>query len=276
MQKVIYSSEIPAYGEYIESSVIHYLSEGQFAPCESFDYYTILCFDWYDLQDPSAEPSQILIYFDRDDLFFLCENKNSYDVACQYFAAAEQNERALYLFFRNLFRGHIENLERIEDQLEALDLAVLSGQTDGELKEQIVRIRHELYRLKRYYDRFDSAFETFYENDNALVSEAGLSYFNTLHNRVLELCSDVQSMREYNNQIKDSYQSQIESEKNDIIKTFTMVTSIFMPLTLLVGWYGMNLQMPEFQWKYGYPIIIVVCLLICLIWYCIFKKKRWL
>ena len=91
-----------------------------------------------------------------------------------------------------------------------------------------------------------------------------------------ELCSDVQSMREYNNQIKDSYQSQIESEKNDIIKTFTMVTSIFMPLTLLVGWYGMNLQMPEFQWKYGYPIIIVVCLLICLIWYWIFKKKRWL
>ncbi len=57
----------------------------------------------------------------------------------------------------------------------------------------------------------------------------------------------------------------------------TVITSIFMPLTLITGWYGMNFRfMPELDKPYAYPIVLGVCLLIvvgCLIW---FKKKKWM
>jgi len=80
---------------------------------------------------------------------------------------------------------------------------------------------------------------------------------------------------EYIHQVRESYQSQIEIEQNNLMKVFTMVTSIFLPLTLIVGWYGMNFQMPELKWRYGYPFLIAVCILVSAIWYIIFKKKKW-
>lgn len=57
----------------------------------------------------------------------------------------------------------------------------------------------------------------------------------------------------------------------------TVVTTIFMPLTLIVGWYGMNFRfMPELQWKWGYPVVITISVLIVSgsLWF--FKKKKWL
>ena len=59
------------------------------------------------------------------------------------------------------------------------------------------------------------------------------------------------------------------------MKIFTLVTSIFLPLTLIAGWYGMNLKMPEFEWAYGYPFVIGGCLLTIAIWAIGFKKKGW-
>ncbi len=57
----------------------------------------------------------------------------------------------------------------------------------------------------------------------------------------------------------------------------TVVTSIFMPLTLIAGWYGMNFRyMPELEWRYSYPVVIaisIVIVVVCLIW---FKRKKWL
>jgi magnesium transporter len=81
---------------------------------------------------------------------------------------------------------------------------------------------------------------------------------------------------EYINQVRESYQAQIGIEQNNVMKVFTMVTSIFLPLTLIAGWYGMNLQMPEFKWKYGYLFIIATCFLVSIIWFVWFKKKKWL
>ena len=60
------------------------------------------------------------------------------------------------------------------------------------------------------------------------------------------------------------------------MKYFTVITALFLPLTLLVGWYGMNFaNMPELTWKYGYASIIGLSILICagmILW---FKKKKW-
>ena len=83
----------------------------------------------------------------------------------------------------------------------------------------------------------------------------------------------MQNLREYVTQVREAYQAQIDINLNKIMKFFTVVTSIFLPLTLIVGWYGMNLKIPEFNWAYGYPCVIALCLVVSaaiLVW---FKKK---
>lgn len=98
-----------------------------------------------------------------------------------------------------------------------------------------------------------------------------------LEERIVRLRQESQLLREYCTQIQSMFQSEIDIRQNRIMKILTLVTTIFLPLSLLVGWYGMNFTgMPELSWKYGYPAVIVVSLSIVLIslWICK-KKKFW-
>lgn len=78
-------------------------------------------------------------------------------------------------------------------------------------------------------------------------------------------------------QLRDMYHTQIDVKQNRIMTLLTVVTTIFMPLTLIVGWYGMNFRyMPELETKWGYPGVIglSVAIIIGGLWF--FKKKKWL
>jgi magnesium transporter len=95
--------------------------------------------------------------------------------------------------------------------------------------------------------------------------------------RVIRLQTLVSGQREYVTQLRDLFQSGIDIRQNRIMTLLTVITSIFLPLTLIAGWYGMNFRyMPELGWVWGYPAVIIVSILIVigsLIW---FKKKKWL
>lgn len=95
--------------------------------------------------------------------------------------------------------------------------------------------------------------------------------------RVSRLHDIVNSLLDYTNQIRDTYQSRLDVKQNRIMTVLTVVTTVFMPLTLIVGWYGMNFKyMPELDSVWGYPVVIMVSLLIVVISLVFFKRKRWL
>ena len=81
---------------------------------------------------------------------------------------------------------------------------------------------------------------------------------------------------EYTSQIREIYQQQLDVHQNIIMKFLTIVTTLFMPLTLIVGWYGMNFDyMPELRYKYSYPIVFVLSCILIAIMCIVFKKKKW-
>lgn len=274
MQKVIYLNQVQDYAAYIDQSVIDYIGDGQIETYESFARFDLIAFDWYDLQDTEVPPAQILVYIDRDDLFYICENGLSFGVAQRLFAADPSNEHALYLFFRNLFKGSAAYLEELDNRVAALDDDVIDG-TESGLRERLTDMRNEVLRAKKYYEQLEFLFEEICDNDNRLFSGDSLKYFEILRNRSVRLVSQTTNLREYVTQVRESYQAQIGIEQNNLMKVFTLVTSIFLPLTLIAGWYGMNLKMPEFGWKYGYLFVIGLCLVVCGIWFAVFRKKKW-
>lgn len=84
------------------------------------------------------------------------------------------------------------------------------------------------------------------------------------------------NLRDYVSQVREAYQAQIDIGLNKIMKVFTVISAVFLPLTFLVGWYGMNFEsMPEFSWKYGYIFAIGLTLLIIVVCLVIFKRKKW-
>lgn len=93
--------------------------------------------------------------------------------------------------------------------------------------------------------------------------------------RTVLLQNHVQLLRENVVQLRELYHAQLDAKQNQVMVILTVVTTLFLPLTLLTGWYGMNFAyMPELQWKYGYLIVIALSLFIILleIWY--FKRKK--
>jgi magnesium transporter len=95
--------------------------------------------------------------------------------------------------------------------------------------------------------------------------------------RVIRLQDTVTGQREYVTQLRDLIQSHLAERQNRIMTVLTVITSIFLPLTLIAGWYGMNFRyMPELDWRWSYPAVLVVSVLIVVFCLVLFKKKKWM
>ncbi|MBR6915095.1 MAG: magnesium transporter CorA, partial [Clostridia bacterium] len=77
--------------------------------------------------------------------------------------------------------------------------------------------------------------------------------------------------------MRDLYNAQLEVSQNKIMTLLTVITTIFMPLTLLTGWYGMNFKyMPELGWRIGYPAVFALSISVAVFCLIFFKKKKWM
>lgn len=185
-------------------------------------------------------------------------------------------EKVIYVFLSRLIGADSALLERIERQIAELEGRVQDNETDG-MNEDLSRLRHELLVLRNYYEHLANMGEDLMENENGLFEETALRYFAMFTDRVTRLSNNVQMLRDYAAQVREAYQVQMDYNINNIMKVFTVVTAVFLPLTLVTGWYGMNFSfMPELEWRYGYAVVILLCLAIaggCLL---LFRKKKWL
>lgn len=282
MQNVIRTSDLPDMQYAIHPDAIRLIHDAQLEGFSDFGDFVLLSFDWYDITSDATELFRVLIYIDRQTLYFICED----DSAHRYCADAVREitkdspslsgEQMLYRFFIHLFRGDMDYLEKLEDRLDFTMNAILAGNLDNAL-DTIARERRELVRLKRYYEQINVVFDDILLDDDSFFSEQILGRLSILDSRTDRYDNKVQNLQSIVSQMQDTYQAQLSIQQNDIMKIFTIITAIFLPLTLLVGWYGMNFQyMPELHWTYGYPIVILVsiAIVIWLVWF--FKKKHWL
>ena len=281
MQTVLPFSRMSEAAERMDPKVLAYLNEGQIETFESFETFSIIAFDWYDVHSARTADSQMLLYLDRKDLLLFCEDDAAEEKARSIVAELTKegpmdNEQLLYRFFVRLLKGDMAHLDQLEADISDGESAVLSGTRPGDL-DRIAAWRRELLRLKRYYEQLDSIFDELSANDNQLLGKASVRRMVILGTRLDRYLSGVRSLQEMVAQLREAYQSQLSIQQNDLMKIFTVVTAVFLPLSLLTGWYGMNFAgMPELGWKYGYPAVITVSVLIVagLIWY--FKRKKWL
>ena len=185
-------------------------------------------------------------------------------------------ERFLYDLLELTIAGDLTLLEETEHRLNRIEEAILSGEIE-EYPPELNEIRGDLLDLKLHYGQLIDLSQELEENENGFFREENLRYFHMFTERVIRLRETVTGQREYVTQLRELMQSQLDVRQNRIMTVLTVITSIFLPLTLIAGWYGMNFRyMPELEWKWSYPAVIVISIAIvavCLVW---FKKKKWM
>ena len=184
-------------------------------------------------------------------------------------------ERFIYDFLEQTISEDLTLLERYESELDEIEKAVSSN--DEMDLDRMNRIRSDLRELRNHYERMIDLSQELEENENSFFKPDNLRFFNLFTKRASRLYDRVNSLLEYTLQIRDNYKSRLDDKQNRIITVLTVVTTIFMPLTLIAGWYGMNfIYMPELRSVYGYPAVIIVSVLIVVLSLLFFKRKKWL
>jgi magnesium transporter len=174
----------------------------------------------------------------------------------------------------DMTRDDFSVLGKMEDDLSDIEDMVSRNEVASGV-EDISELRQKIRPMKRFFEHLLDAIEDLHENENEFFLETDLKYAARIYGRVDRLYRNVLNLRDYVTQVREAYQSQIDIGLNNVMKTFTVITAIFLPLTLLAGWYGMNLIMPEFDWHYGYAFVIVLSIFIISFCLIIFKKKKW-
>ena len=185
-------------------------------------------------------------------------------------------ERFLYDLLEQIVDPDLEMMERYEQELSRIEDNILNSPNQDDLI-RVNEIRGDIRELLIHYEQIIDMTQELEENENGFFREENLRYMHLFMNRIMRRHDSAVSLRDHTIQVRDLYNSQLEASQNRTMTLLTVITTIFMPLTLIAGWYGMNFRyMPELEWELGYPFIFVVSILIVVICLIIFRKKKWL
>ena len=181
-------------------------------------------------------------------------------------------EKVLSMILGDIIAKDNAILEKFERELMEMEEEAMRRQTDLFLKHMI-RVRKQLLTLRGYYEQFMEVCRELEENENDLFAKKQLKYFGNISDRAERLLHRSIHLIDYAGQVKDVYQGQVDARQNRNMQYLTVVSTIFFPLTLITGWYGMNFEnMPELA--HGYPYVVMISVLVVIVCIWIFKKKK--
>jgi magnesium transporter len=173
-------------------------------------------------------------------------------------------------------------LEAIGDHLDRLDDPDAIGHTRESFAELHV-VRRELLLLRRAIWPLRDALSSLRSDTNPFVGDESRVYLRDCYDHAVQLIDLLESYRDIAGDVRDFYLSSISNRMNEIMKTLTVIATIFLPLSFIAGVYGMNFNtaaskwnMPELNWKYGYPFALGLMLVVAIVMLLSFKRRGWL
>lgn len=217
----------------------------------------------------------LLLVVDVED-FDSSTKKLFLDTVNKFSAENATLEKVIYSFLDSLIVNDFKYVENRGNEITQMEENVLKGNADDGFNMELLTLKRELLTLHNYYEQLLDITDAFEENENNIFDNEDLRYISNLGLRITRLREDVDSLSSSVTHLQDAYSSYLDLRLNHTMKFFTVITSIFFPLTLIVGWYGMNFSsMPEFGWKYGYIYVISLSITVILLLTIIGKKRKW-
>lgn len=244
---------------------------------ENYDGFDFMSLDLPGFGLSNAHEGNVYIYIRKNVILFILEKAPKAEKILQQISGNLSFigfDHLLNNFFEKLIEEDCEKIDDIELEISDLENSLLDSHPKNCVKE-IAALRRSLLMMKRYYEQFLNLLDELIENENETLSEITLQYFRVFYNKIDRRYHTLLNLRDYVTQVREAYQAEIDIGLNNIMKIFTVLTAVFLPLTLLVGWYGMNLQMPEYSLSYGYPAVIALAVAIVVLTIGYFKKKKW-
>ena len=162
-----------------------------------------------------------------------------------------------------------ENIEEIEDEIVANPSPATLQAIHG-LKRQMILLRKSVWPLREVISRLERL-------ESKLINQSTDIFLRDLYDHTIQVIDAIETFRDMLSGMLDIYMSSVSNRMNEVMKVLTIIATIFLPLTLVAGIYGMNFRvMPELQWEMGYPFALLIMLAVGITMLIYFKRRNWL
>lgn len=216
----------------------------------------------------------VLSFFENESSFF-----NDVTTAIQNNILKIRNRESDYLLsvlLNDVMANYRDTISTVEDSLEEMESRLLTITSASDIGIKIQENRRHYMQIKRAVFPLKEQYNRVLFSDSELIHKKNRVFFNDVNDHLQFVLQTIEICRETLSSLVDLYISNNDLRMNDIMKRLTVVSTIFIPLTFLVGVWGMNFKMmPELDWKYGYLTAWIIMIIVGWIGYWFFKKKKW-
>ncbi|MEZ4827453.1 MAG: magnesium/cobalt transporter CorA [Bacteroidia bacterium] len=187
-----------------------------------------------------------------------------------------KSDYLLYALMDIILSHYFIVLETLEGKIENLE-EKLYEHAGTDILQEIQVMKKELIYLRRAVFPLREVINQIVRGDGRMISHKIQVYYRDLYDHIYQVTETVETFRDLLSGLHDLYLTEVSNRMNEIMKVLTIISTIFMPLTFIAGIYGMNFDdMPETHFKWGYPIVwgVMVIIAIAMIFY--FRNKKWL
>ncbi|MBU0549609.1 MAG: magnesium/cobalt transporter CorA [Candidatus Omnitrophica bacterium] len=167
-------------------------------------------------------------------------------------------------------------MEKIGEKIEGMEEELVTEptpktlQTIHNLKRDAIFLRKSVWPLREVISGLQ-------RTDSILIKKSTAIYLRDLYDHTIQVIDTVETVRDMVSGMLDIYLSSISNKMNEVMKVLTIIATIFIPLTFIAGVYGMNFKnMPELDWRWGYPLVWVLIISVALLMLSYFKRRKWL
>lgn len=236
-----------------------------------------------DMADMEAARDRIA-FLVKKDLFLLAEIEDEdgsvrglFEEAVRRLKGGGTLEKFIYSILERMMQGSSRMQEDMEQRFLEIEQDLLEEQADRRLSRVIYAYRQRLSLIYNYLEQLIDIAEELEDNENGLFDQDHLWHFRLFIGKAERVSRSVRMLGENTVHLRESLEAVINYNLNRIMKILTVITAVFLPLTLIVGWYGMNFRhMPELEYPWAYPALIGAFLVVTLVIVYIFKRKKFM
>lgn len=187
----------------------------------------------------------------------------------------KEGDYLLYRLIDIIVDNYYNVLDRVGDVIEEMEDNVYKNPSN-EIFNNIQLLKKELIYLRKALYPLREALSKIVKGESEFIQEENLRYYADVYDHVAHLIDSLDTYKDLTSSLLDIHINAMNTKLNEVMKVLTIISTIFMPLTFIVGVYGMNFRhMPELGWPLGYYAVWLVMALIFVMMIIFFKRKKW-
>jgi magnesium transporter len=187
----------------------------------------------------------------------------------------QQSDYLFYALMDVVVDQYFLLLEQIEQNIESLDDEVISSADRSQI-EKIYNLKNKLLLTRRSIWPLREIFTRLIREESKLINKKIVPYLRDLLDHTIQVTETIELQREITTGIMETHLSMMSFKMNEVMKVLTIIATIFIPLTFIVGIYGMNFEyMPELSWRWAYFAVWGVMISVVIVMLSYFRRKKW-